>query len=351
MTWCFIEIDLNNRLCNACGLKWAKTAPSTATSTTAKTTNTKDTAVKSIIKKPTNTPRKTTTSKKAIDLNLLHNKKEYILHGLYFDKTRVEQNQPFSFPLPMHLGEFLISKEKEFELPPDIHQERELGLIKGLMADREPFFTRIRSNIFVERKPNAAQDEVICHCVRPPLGEIGCGDDCINRMLFYECEPKYCPCGDQCSNRRFQRKERTKELQVFQTKSRGWGLRTLVDIKKGDLVIEYLGEVISHELCEDRMCTTYVNEKNFYFLEYGYGEVIDACTKGSVARFINHSCEPNCHIEKWYIYINIANNSLINTNSIGLERENLILAYLHLEILKLNQNYFTIITFRLLITL
>ncbi|GAN07076.1 hypothetical protein MAM1_0147d06566 [Mucor ambiguus] len=297
-------------LCNACGLKWAKTSTdvirkatyakvTTVKSTTAKTTTVKTKIAETTAKKPANTPRKTTPPKKAIDMSLLHNKKEYIMHGLYYDKTRVQSKQPFSIPLPMYLGDFLINKEKEFELPPDIHQERELGLIKGLMSNRQPFFTRIRANIFVERKPYKAEEDIICQCVRPAEGEMGCGDDCINRMLFYECNPNCCPCGDQCSNRRFQRKERTKELQVFQTKNRGWGLRTLVNIKKGDLVIEYRGEIISHQLCEERMCTTYVNEKNFYFLEYCNGEVIDACTKGTEARFINHSCDPNCHIEKW----------------------------------------------------
>ncbi|KAL0144875.1 hypothetical protein V8B55DRAFT_1456632 [Mucor lusitanicus] len=294
-------------LCNACGLKWAKTSPdvirkkvtSATKTTTMKTTTVETTIAQASAKKPTSTSRRTTPPKKALDMSLLHNKKEYIMHGLYYDKTRVQSKQPFSFPLPMHLGEFLINKEKEFELPPDIHQERELGLIKGLMSNRKPFFTRIRSNIFVERKPYKAEEDIICQCVRPFEGEMGCGEDCINRMLFYECDPNCCPCGDQCSNRRFQRKERTKELQVFQTKDRGWGLRTLVDIKKGDLVIEYRGEIISHQLCEERMCTTYVNEKNFYFLEYCNGEVIDACTKGTEARFINHSCDPNCHIEKW----------------------------------------------------
>ncbi|KAL9560298.1 hypothetical protein MBANPS3_000025 [Mucor bainieri] len=297
-------------LCNACGLRWAKTSGdvirkvTSASSTTVKTTTVKTTTVKTMIveasaNKPPSAPRKAKPPKKAIDMSLLHNKKDYIVHGLYYDKTRVQPKQPFSIPLPMHLGEFLINKEKDFELPPDIHQERELGLIKGLMSDRQPFFTRIRANIFVERKPYKADEEIVCQCVRPAEGEMGCGDDCINRMLFYECVPNCCPCGDQCSNRRFQRKERTKELQVFQTKDRGWGLRTLVDIKKGDLVIEYRGEIISHQLCEERMSTTYVNEKNFYFLEYCHGEVIDACTKGTEARFINHSCDPNCHIEKW----------------------------------------------------
>jgi SET domain-containing protein len=30
------------------------------------------------------------------------------------------------------------------------------------------------------------------------------------------------------------------------------------------------------------------------------GLIIDA-TKGSICRFVNHSCDPNCTIEKWYV--------------------------------------------------
>lgn len=41
-----------------------------------------------------------------------------------------------------------------------------------------------------------------------------------------------------------------------------------------------------------------MKRRTFTFLDYGNGEVIDAGTKGAEARFINHSCDPNRHIEK-----------------------------------------------------
>ena len=31
------------------------------------------------------------------------------------------------------------------------------------------------------------------------------------------------------------------------------------------------------------------------------GEIIDPTTYGNVARFINHSCEPNCETRKWTV--------------------------------------------------
>lgn len=66
-------------------------------------------------------------------------------------------------------------------------------------------------------------------------------------------------------------------------------------------MIEYRGEVISQKLCLERMATIYKKNKNFYFLEYEKGEVVDACQKGTNARFVNHSCSPNSQIEKWLL--------------------------------------------------
>ena len=42
-------------------------------------------------------------------------------------------------------------------------------------------------------------------------------------------------------------------------------------------------------------------QRHYYFMNVGNGEVIDACRKGNQARFINHSCDPNCETQKWLV--------------------------------------------------
>ncbi|KAG0338187.1 Histone-Lysine N-Methyltransferase ash1l [Podila horticola] len=208
---------------------------------------------------------------------------------------------PSFFQLPINYGAVLMSRQRDFQLPFDIVQAWKAGV---LQKRREPEpFTKIRANIFVERKRRIETSPMVCHCVRPPpgSGRIGCGEDCYNRVMFYECIPSLCPCGDQCSNQRFQHKHNEDNLRVIWTPQRGFGIQTTVPIKKGSLVIEYRGEVISQKLCLERMATIYKKNKNFYFLEYEKGEVVDACQKGTNARFVNHSCSPNSQIEKWLL--------------------------------------------------
>lgn len=45
----------------------------------------------------------------------------------------------------------------------------------------------------------------------------------------------------------------------------------------------------------------YHHEKHRYMMVLSGGEVIDATRMGGYARFINHSCEPNCGVEKWEV--------------------------------------------------
>ena len=38
----------------------------------------------------------------------------------------------------------------------------------------------------------------------------------------------------------------------------------------------------------------------YYLMYFDQNMIIDA-TRGSIARFVNHSCEPNCRMEKWTV--------------------------------------------------
>lgn len=38
----------------------------------------------------------------------------------------------------------------------------------------------------------------------------------------------------------------------------------------------------------------------YYLMYFDQNMIIDA-TRGSIARFVNHACEPNCRMEKWTV--------------------------------------------------
>lgn len=52
-------------------------------------------------------------------------------------------------------------------------------------------------------------------------------------MLMFECVREVCGAGDRCGNQRFQKKQYP-NICCFKTEGRGFGLKTLEDIKKGE---------------------------------------------------------------------------------------------------------------------
>ena len=66
------------------------------------------------------------------------------------------------------------------------------------------------------------------------------------------------------------------------------------------IIVEYTGEIITQEECEARMRTQYKDAECYYLMDFDQGMILDA-TRGSIARFINHSCEPNCRMIKWTV--------------------------------------------------
>ncbi|XP_046335260.2 histone-lysine N-methyltransferase NSD2-like isoform X2 [Haliotis rufescens] len=125
--------------------------------------------------------------------------------------------------------------------------------------------------------------------------------NCLNTILMYECHPTTCPAGDKCQNQRFQKRQYP-ESTSFKTSSRGWGLKTLQDVKKGQFVNEYVGDLIDEEECKRRIKQAHEdNISNFYMLTLDKNRIIDACPKGNLSRFMNHSCSPNCETQKWTV--------------------------------------------------
>jgi len=82
----------------------------------------------------------------------------------------------------------------------------------------------------------------------------------------------------------------------------GRGLFAGEKIPKGACIIEYTGKLLTQE--------EYDRTTSRYLFDIGKGRVIDGWFGGSKARFINHSCVPNCESDpyKGRIYIRALRN-------------------------------------------
>ncbi|XP_062897918.1 histone-lysine N-methyltransferase ASH1L isoform X1 [Mobula hypostoma] len=204
------------------------------------------------------------------------------------------------FPAPIHVGKYLRQKRIDFQLPYDIlWQWKHNQLYK---KPDVPLYKKIRSNVFVDVKPLSGCEPTTCNCKRPANPEEkSCMEDCLNRMIFAECAPSTCPCDEFCCNQRIQRHEWVQCLERFRAEGKGWGIRTKETLKAGQFIIEYLGEVVSEQEFRNRMIEQYQNHNDHYCLNLDSGMVIDSYRMGNEARFINHSCSPNCEMQKWSV--------------------------------------------------
>ena len=182
-----------------------------------------------------------------------------------------------------------------------------------LLEEAGRLFKHVKKNIFLERKPMKVPvdaDWMICECKAPyklPTGilegryTVGCGLRCFNRLMSTECLDSLCRLEEACTNRRFQRHE---HLQVYpqKTANRGWGLVAGQKIRKNQFVIQYMGEIyyIDSEVGRRRL-EKYRGSTDTYLMSITQNEVIDPTKKGNEARFINHSCDPNCETQKWNV--------------------------------------------------
>ena len=69
----------------------------------------------------------------------------------------------------------------------------------------------------------------------------------------------------------------------------------------GEFITEYVGEVVSEQEFRRRMTEQYSNERHHYCVHLDGGIVIDGYRMGNISRLINHSCQPNCEMQKWFV--------------------------------------------------
>jgi len=87
----------------------------------------------------------------------------------------------------------------------------------------------------------------------------------------------------------------------------GWGVYATTAIPKNTRIVDYAGEKISNQesLRRERR---YIRRGHIWCFKLTNRTVIDAGVGGNIARYINHSCRPNCyvHIVNGIIWIRAA---------------------------------------------
>ncbi|OIW30644.1 hypothetical protein CONLIGDRAFT_286218 [Coniochaeta ligniaria NRRL 30616] len=226
--------------------------------------------------------------------------------GQYPELSKVDEKVNKTLPPPMFNGLRLLLQGRDFKLPYDICNPLPPG------HPKPPAYRTMTKNRFVgdagaywKKQPHLHDFQSKCVC-KP---EDGCAEDCQNRIMLYECDDTNCNVGkDRCSNRAFQSlQERTKQggrfrvgVEVFKTEGKGYGVRSNRCFRPHQIIMEYTGEIITELECERRMNEVYKDNECYYLMSFDQNMIIDATT-GSIARFVNHSCSPNCRMIKWIV--------------------------------------------------
>jgi len=81
---------------------------------------------------------------------------------------------------------------------------------------------------------------------------------------------------------------------VRRSRIHGNGVYAARRIRKGTRIVEYLGDRITHAEADARYASKGQDDGHTFLFVASDKVVIDAGVGGNEARFINHSCDPNC---------------------------------------------------------
>ena len=89
-----------------------------------------------------------------------------------------------------------------------------------------------------------------------------------------------------------------RRIQTRRSGVHGKGVFALEDIAEGEVLIEYIGEVIGWQEAQDRHPHDPKQPNHTFYFHVDEDRVIDAKHGGNSARWINHSCDPNCFADE-----------------------------------------------------
>jgi uncharacterized protein len=88
--------------------------------------------------------------------------------------------------------------------------------------------------------------------------------------------------------------KKTRPFEIRRSRIQGRGVFATRKISAGTLLTEYRGERISDDEADLRYPFNEDERHHTFLFRLDDGSVIDAGVKGNAAKYINHSCDPNC---------------------------------------------------------
>ncbi|MCR6479059.1 SET domain-containing protein-lysine N-methyltransferase [Variovorax sp. ZS18.2.2] len=89
-----------------------------------------------------------------------------------------------------------------------------------------------------------------------------------------------------------------RRIQMRRSDVHGNGVFAVDDLAEGETLIEYKGELINWKEALRRHPHDPAQPNHTFYFHIDDGRVIDGNVKGNDARWINHSCEPNCEADE-----------------------------------------------------
>jgi uncharacterized protein len=89
-----------------------------------------------------------------------------------------------------------------------------------------------------------------------------------------------------------------RRIQVRRSGVHGKGVYALRPIAAGEVIIEYVGEVITWPEALSRHPHNPADPNHTFYFHIDEQRVIDANVGGNAARWINHACDPNCEADE-----------------------------------------------------